>query len=152
MQILVHTLFLILRRRSSWQYGNCKLTLKQMWFETVDIKIRRFIYLLPPVTVLWIMPACFNTSGTKPAGLHWELTSQGNKAATQPLGQKSFLCSERTSQSNRSRLCAPTTPLPWRPPSSYLCLLCLTVLETHQQSLYVSLSQARQRSIWQPRA
>lgn len=67
-----------------------------MWFETVNIKIRHLIYLLPPVTVLRIMPACFNTPGAKPVSLHWELTLHQNKAATQPLGQKSFLWSQRT--------------------------------------------------------
>lgn len=36
---------------------------------------------IAPVTVLRIMPACFHTSSMKTVGLHWELTSQKNKAA-----------------------------------------------------------------------
>lgn len=70
--------------------------------------------------MLRITAACFNTSGTKPAGLRWELSLQQNKAATQPPGHSSVSCSQHADRATGGG-CA----LLWRPPHPICASLCL---------------------------
>lgn len=79
--------------------------------------------------MLSFTPAHLNTSGTQPPGLDWELSSQENKAATQPLGQMFFQHSEHADSATgggfallwRPPLILFVPPCTWNTSAKYMC-------------------------------
>lgn len=107
----------------------------------IKIPVRRVIK-CSPVTVLRILPACLNTYGTERGVCTGSWHFMINKSANQPLGQKSFLCLEQIDRATTGGFA-----LLWRPPSSYLCLLCLPA-----SAKYSFLEPGETADSWRPPA